>query len=254
MPWIALNATTPAPPDGMQNVHFRADTTHLGTSIDPEPVSAYAPNTGGAVIKTADYVLTAADCGKLIVANSASAITFTLPAAIPFPQWEVRIANIGAGALSIAPGSLTLDGADSAVSVAQFQGLSVANDGTNYYSSRGVSSSSGSQSPRVQFFISDGSSGTNVALNDDAETAFSVTKCTVIVTQSDPSTALIFAIKKNGTDVFAAGPNVAAGAAAGSKSSFTNLTSSPLAIAAGDIFTMDISSGSSSWKFIARLE
>lgn len=45
--YIKLNATNPAPPAGAQNAHFRTDATHLGTSADPEPVSAYiAPFTG----------------------------------------------------------------------------------------------------------------------------------------------------------------------------------------------------------------
>lgn len=139
MAWIELNATSPAPPDGMQNGHFRADTTHLGTATDPQPVSLYMPNAGGVAVKTANYTLTAADCGKLIVADSAAAIIFTLPAAIPFGQWQVRIANIGAGALSVAPGgALTLDGATSAVSASQFQSLSLATDGANYFSARGL--------------------------------------------------------------------------------------------------------------------
>jgi hypothetical protein len=45
--YIELNASNPAAPSGAQNVHFRADSTHLGTSTDPEPVSAYLlPFTG----------------------------------------------------------------------------------------------------------------------------------------------------------------------------------------------------------------
>lgn len=107
---------------------------------------------------------------------------------------------------------------------------------------------------KVRFIIADGSVGTNIALNDDADSAGSVTKCVVVVTKSDAATALTFKIKQNGTDVFSTDPTIAAGAAGGSVSAFTALTSSPLAIAAGDIFTMDISSGSSSWKFIAKLE
>ncbi|MFZ0662537.1 MAG: hypothetical protein WAM66_07595 [Acidobacteriaceae bacterium] len=106
----------------------------------------------------------------------------------------------------------------------------------------------------VRFVIPDGSVGTDIALNDAADRVGSVSKCTVIVTASDAAVALTFAIKKNGSDVFSADPTIAAGAAAGSVSTFTTLTASPLAIAAGDIFTMDIASGSSSWKFIAKLE
>lgn len=106
----------------------------------------------------------------------------------------------------------------------------------------------------VAFIVPDGSTGTNIALQDAAPRAGSVKQCVVTVTASDGAVALTFKIKQNGTDVFSADPSIAAGAAAGSKSTFTTLTSVPLAVAAGDVFSMDITSGSSSWKFIAKLE
>ncbi|HEX5235125.1 MAG TPA: hypothetical protein VFW25_07350 [Silvibacterium sp.] len=106
----------------------------------------------------------------------------------------------------------------------------------------------------VRFEISNGATGTNIALQDAASRAGSVKKCTVVVTKSDASTPLTFKIKKNGTDVFSTDPTIAAGAAVGSIGTFTALTSSPLPIASADVFSMDIASGSSSWQFIAKLE
>jgi hypothetical protein len=76
----------------------------------------------------------------------------------------------------------------------------------------------------------------------------------VVTKASDPTTDLTFKIKKNGTDVFSSDPTVAHATAAGTVSTFTALTSSPLSIAADDVFTIDISSWTSTWQFTAQLE
>lgn len=140
---INLNGTTPAPASGFQLAQWQRMSTPSGT--DPTTgnpyfdTSAEVPSTGGASVQTANYTLQSSDCGKLIVANSASAITFTLPATIPFAQWQAEIANIGTGTLSVLPGgSLDLDGSTAAVTVRQFGSLSVATDGSNYFSARGA--------------------------------------------------------------------------------------------------------------------
>lgn len=44
MAWIKLNATTPAAPEGAENVHFRQEAGHDGTQSDPIPTSAYLEN------------------------------------------------------------------------------------------------------------------------------------------------------------------------------------------------------------------
>jgi hypothetical protein len=66
-------------------------------------------------------------------------------------------------------------------------------------------------------------------------------------------TALTFKIKKNGTNVFSVDPTVAAGTAAGTVTTVTTLTTSPLPVAANDVFIMDITSGTSTWQFTAQL-
>jgi hypothetical protein len=81
-----------------------------------------------------------------------------------------------------------------------------------------------------------------------------ITKCVVVVNASDASVSLAFKIKQNGTDIFSSDPTVSAATPAGSVVTFTALTSTPLAVSAGDIFTMDITTGSSSWSFTAQLE
>ncbi|HEV8189516.1 MAG TPA: hypothetical protein VGP83_17305 [Pyrinomonadaceae bacterium] len=129
---IFLNSSTPAAAPGYQNAQPQTD-----GGVPLTSVSLGVPNTGGVAVKSASYTATASDCGKLLVFNSAVAVTLTLPASIPFPQWTVVAANIGAGALTISPGSRALDGA-SAISAAQFQSMSIFTDGANYFSARGI--------------------------------------------------------------------------------------------------------------------
>lgn len=108
----------------------------------------------------------------------------------------------------------------------------------------------------VQFMMAIGTTGTILTPPGRliAPRAGAVNKCKVIVNTSDPSVPLTFRIKQNGVDVFSADPTIAAGTAVGVLSTFTTLTSTPLAIAADDIFTIDITSGSSLWSFTAQLE
>jgi hypothetical protein len=86
-----------------------------------------------------------------------------------------------------------------------------------------------------------------------ASRAGSLSKCTVIVKASDGSIALTFRIKQNGADIFSANPTIAAATTSGAVSISAALTSSPLAVSAGDVFSIDITSGSASWAFTAQL-
>jgi hypothetical protein len=106
----------------------------------------------------------------------------------------------------------------------------------------------------VGFVINNGVTGTNVGPELFARAAGSFTKCAVVTKTSNASTVLTFKIKKNGTNVFSVDPTVAAGTSGGTLSTFTTLTSSPLPVAANDIFTIDITSGASDWAFTAVLE
>lgn len=82
----------------------------------------------------------------------------------------------------------------------------------------------------------------------------SVSKCKVIVNQVDSGTDLTFRIKKNGTTIFTADNTVSHTVSVGTLTTFTNLTSTPLPIAADDIFTLDITLGSASWSVTIQLE
>ncbi|MFG1389091.1 phage tail protein [Xanthobacter versatilis] len=68
-------------------------------------------------IKTADYTVVAyTDAGKALVANKATAITFSLPAVASAGNCPVLVRNIGVGALTLDPsGSETIEGATTLV-------------------------------------------------------------------------------------------------------------------------------------------
>lgn len=141
---IGFSPSTPAAPSGYANAVPQGDG---GAPLARE--SFYVPNNGIAVVKTSNYTLSIADMGKLIVANSASAITFTLPNPVPLnalstptteTRWNVRIANIGTGTLTLAHNSLDIDGVAADLTFAQFTGCEIFTDGTNYFTERGAGS------------------------------------------------------------------------------------------------------------------
>lgn len=84
--------------------------------------------------------------------------------------------------------------------------------------------------------------------------AGSLTKCVITVTASDGSTDLSFKITQNGTDVFSADPTVTHGTPSGTIITYTALTSSPLAFAAGDKFQYTGLTGTSSWRVNVQME
>jgi hypothetical protein len=106
----------------------------------------------------------------------------------------------------------------------------------------------------IGFVMNTGVTGTNVGPSLCAPRAGYVTKCKIVTHASDGSTDLTIKIKQNGSDVFSADPTVGHGTSSGTVTTSTSLTSVPLPIAADDVFTIDISSGTSSWVFTAQLE
>jgi len=79
-------------------------------------------------------------------------------------------------------------------------------------------------------------------------------KCKVVVNTVDTATVLTFRIKQNGTSVFTADNTIATSTSVGTVLTFTNLTSTPLPVAADDVFTLDITSGSAVWAITIQLE
>ena len=105
------------------------------------------PGCSGVATKTADYNVAAADGMALLVMNSASPHTFTLPNPAPYPGWFVRFQDVGAGNCTVARNSLTIDGAAADLVLAQHQGVDVFSDGANYWTMRGIGGGGGSTSP-----------------------------------------------------------------------------------------------------------
>ena len=94
------------------------------------------PNVGGMMTKTVSYAGQLSDCGFLILFNSASPVTYTLPNPPPsLPQgakWRVEIENIGTGTLTVNPNGLNLNGSSSSLSLTTNQGCTISTDGMNY--------------------------------------------------------------------------------------------------------------------------
>lgn len=129
-------------------------------------------------------------------------------------------------------------------------------DAGNVLTSNGTGwvSSPASGGMMVGFTVNDGSVATRATNTYASRQAGQVIKCVIVVTASDPTTDLTFKILQNGADVFSADPTVTHGTAADTLVTSTSLTSVPLAVAADDKFYLQITSGSSAWKFTAQLE
>jgi hypothetical protein len=106
----------------------------------------------------------------------------------------------------------------------------------------------------IGFILLSGVTGTNIGPMLAAARTGSFTKCVVTTKASDGSTALTFKINQNGTNIFSVNPTVAAGTSTGTVSTFTTLTSSPLPVAANDVFSIDVTSGTSTWQASIQLE
>jgi hypothetical protein len=137
--WVLpnLSDTTPAAPDGRRNTKWQHGAPYTDTDgIRRRDTSCYEPSTGGVSVKTGDYTLTAADCGKFIVLDSASPHTFILPNPVPFPEWTAALICRGAGALAVDANGLLLDGAATSPvpTLTTRQGILVQTDGADYSS------------------------------------------------------------------------------------------------------------------------
>jgi hypothetical protein len=102
----------------------------------------------------------------------------------------------------------------------------------------------------VGWMMGTGATGTNVGKRLVAPRAGQITGGRIVIDASDGSADLTFDIKQNGTTIFSSARTITHGASAGAVTDLTSaLASNPTAVAAGDIFTLDITSGSSSWQF-----
>lgn len=106
----------------------------------------------------------------------------------------------------------------------------------------------------VGFILNTGATGTNVGPQLVAPRAGGFTKCKVVTKASDPAVPLTFRIRKNGTSIFSTNPTLAAATAPGTLNTFAGLIVSPLPVAADDLFTIDVTSGSAAWQATIQLE
>lgn len=112
---------------------------------------------GGAKVKTADYTGVYEDAWSILVFNSGSAVTLTLPATIPGSLWSVTTANIGAGTLTVSRNGHNIDGAAADIALTTGQSLTIYTDGSNWFTSRGR--------PRLGVDVNSSLVGTRPGLN-----------------------------------------------------------------------------------------
>jgi len=111
-------------------------------TIKDDPLGAgditFTGAVGGINEQTGSYTILFSDRNSLVILNSASAKTFTLPATPPDANWIVFVQNIGAGILTLSPNGRNIDGGASSLTLFQNDGLIVFTDGTNYFTCRGM--------------------------------------------------------------------------------------------------------------------
>lgn len=85
-------------------------------------------------VKTNDYAVLAADSGKMLVANKATAINFTLPAVASLTsKFVIGIKNVGAGPLSVTPnGAELIDGVNVAITIPTNASVVLKGDATSF--------------------------------------------------------------------------------------------------------------------------
>ena len=171
--------------------------------------------------------------------------------------------DVSTGALTIANAAVTLAKIQNAAAGAKLLGSGVSGSGSAYteitlgsgLTMTGTTLSvTASASLTIGFVLNSGATGTSVAPRQVAPRAGSFTKCKVVTNASDGVTDFTFRIKQNGTDIFSADPTVSHGTAAGTLSTFSSLTSAPLSVAVDDIFSLDVTSGTTSWQTTIQLE
>lgn len=250
-----------------QNMQDQADATPYTYVPNGCPAGNQNPNstayaiTGGALTQPTSTTIAMAQATATSPSSSVNynARTFTISAPSVPTTYYVTIADPGflgdtgtmTNLVATAQTSNSLVGVPGNVYIGSIIALP-AGGGTGS-GSGGVPVSPGSPLT-VQYVILDGSTGTNVGPELPAPHAGQINKCKVVTKTSDGAIDLTFKIKQNGVDVFSADPTVAAGTAGGTVSTFTTLTSVPLPVAADDVFTIDITSGSSAWQVTIVLE
>lgn len=138
MSGIKFSNTTPPAPGGQSLVTFQADGNgNISAAYTPGGGGAGAFNGVNNQSGVISYTVVSGDNSKLIVLSDAAAVAVTLPNANTLAStWMTIVTNLGAGTVTITPTTSTIDGAAS-LTLAQFQGVVIFGDGTNYFTERG---------------------------------------------------------------------------------------------------------------------
>lgn len=137
---IAQGMVNFTPLTGVEQISLNYPCT-VSCYVTVKQIADYAASqTGGVNNQTGTtYAVVAADSGKLITFNNASAVAVTLPAASSFPtNTAFEFADIGAGAATITPTTSTINGSSSLV-LNQNRSVAIFSDGVNYQVSVGGS-------------------------------------------------------------------------------------------------------------------
>jgi hypothetical protein len=103
-------------------------------------ISSGGGTSAGVNKQAGNYSAVSGDSGKLITFDISSNATLTLPSPPPSNTWFISVENTGSGVLTVSPNGLDIDGAAASVALLNNQGVFVFTDGTNYFTSRGITS------------------------------------------------------------------------------------------------------------------
>jgi hypothetical protein len=130
----------PAAPTAASNTN----TTQLATTaFVANALASFTGNGSGAVSYTTSATLSASDSGKIIICNSATAMTLTLPTTLS-ASYDFNFMNIGAGTVTIAGSSTnqiySATGVVTSLTINQNTSAHLSCDGTSFYVDAGSQS------------------------------------------------------------------------------------------------------------------
>ena len=227
----------------------------------------------GTVTYTSSQSASAVDCGKLVVMNCSSACAYTLPTTQPTVTWHAAVTSQGSTLATIAlGGGDTFNGVASVPLLNGFRILQLWANTTTATDYRGdaplsagtgisltpssnelaVSWSGSTAGPSAAFNLATGAVASPAAPYVIAPSGGTVSHCYFTTSTSDSGTNLIFNVKFDGTNILS-GTNatVTAGTSAGTISTFS-LTSGTITITQGELWELDISTGTSNWTGVVQ--
>jgi hypothetical protein len=198
-----------------------------------------------AVVKTASYPVVEADDGAVYFFNSASALTATLLAAVPYGTWKITLINIGTGVLTIAPNGLNLNGSSASITLAQNTGVTIFTDGTNYVANLGASAGTATTNGTLGITIDGGGSVPSTGTKGFLQVPYDCTIDSWTMIANAAGSAVIgvklstYAGFPTTSSIVASAPPTLSSAQNATSSTLTGWTT---ALAKGDVLEFDLSS------------